>query len=148
MKLQKDLKEFIELLNSQSVKYVIVGGYAVAFHGRPRFTGDIDIFIEASDANSRKMECVVRKFGFPETDLTARDFNRPDTIIQLGVPPNRIDLITSIDAVEFQEAWDSRVETTLDGEPVGFIAKDLLLKNKKATGRAQDIADIQQLCED
>jgi len=145
MKLQKDLREFIELLNSVAAKYVIVGGYAVAYHGHPRFTGDIDIFIEASETNALKMEEVIRRFGFQETGLTARDFMQPDSIVQLGLPPNRIDLITSLDEVNFAEAWADRIEASLDGTPVRVISKDLLLRNKRASGRARDIADIEEI---
>lgn len=148
MKLQKDLREFIGLLNSEGVKYVVVGGYAVAFHGRPRFTGDMDFFVEPSGENSQKMENVVRRFGFAGTGLRAADFQRPDSIIQLGLPPNRIDLLTAIDAVEFQEAWENRIEAEIDGAPVNFISKNLLLKNKAATGRAQDKADIEEMSGD
>ncbi len=145
MKLQKDLREFIELLNAHDVKYVIVGGYAVAFHGYPRFTGDVDIFIEASDANSRRMEKAVRRFGFSDTDLSAADFANPDTVVQLGLPPNRIDVVTTIDAVEFDEAWHNKMDARLDGIPVSFISKDLLIRNKTASARAQDLADIQEI---
>ena len=147
MKLQEGLREFIELLNSTGVKYVIVGGYAVAYHGHPRFTGDIDIFVELSQSNAQKLEEAIRRFGFQETGLTARDFVTPDSIIQLGRPPNRIDVVTSADAVDFHEAWHSKNEATLDGLPVYFISKELLLKNKRASGRARDLADVEALTE-
>ena len=147
MKLNEDSREFVELLNAHGVKYVIVGGYAVAFHGRPRFTGDIDVFVEASDENGRKLESVLREFGFADINVAAADFNRPDTIVQLGVPPNRIDIVTSIDAVDFAEAWASKVQAKLDDIPVNFISKALLVRNKKAVGRSQDAADIEYLDE-
>jgi predicted nucleotidyltransferase len=147
MKLQDDLREFIELLNAHGVRYVIVGGFAVAFHGHPRYTGDIDLFVEASEANSQRIARVLHDFGFGETGLTAADFAREGVIVQLGRPPNRIDLITSIDAVGFPEAWADRVEATLGAVPVLFISKELLLKNKAAAKRAQDIADIDAMGE-
>ncbi len=87
MKLQRDLREFIESLNSQGVRYVIVGGYAVAFHGQPRYTGDIDIFVESSEDNARRIEAVLRGFGFADAGLSADDFLQPDRVVQLGVPP-------------------------------------------------------------
>lgn len=144
----KGLREFIGLLNSEGVKYVVVGGYAVAFHGRPRFTDHMDFFVEPSGENSQKMENAVRRFGFSGTGLRAAGFQRPDSIIQLGLPPNRIDLLTAIDAVEFQEAWENRIEAEIDGAPINFISKNLLLKNKAATGRAQDKADIEEMSGD
>ena len=147
MKLQKDLREFVELLNARGVKYLVVGGYAVAFHGHPRYTGDIDLFVEPSDENSRRIEAVLDGFGFEGTGLKAADFVKEGVIVQLGVPPNRIDLITSIDAVGFEEGWANKVEATLDGVPVFFISKELLRKNKAATGRAQDIADLEAMGE-
>jgi len=145
MNLQKDLKEFIELLNSANVKYLIVGGYAVAFHGHPRFTGDIDVFIECSEANARKMNVVLQDFGFKELGLSEQDFLKDGTIIQLGLPPNRIDIITAIDGVNFQDAWETKIPATLSGVPVHFISKDLLLKNKRAVGRTKDIADVEEI---
>jgi hypothetical protein len=147
MKLNKDLREFIALLNSTGVKYLIVGGYAVGFHGYPRFTGDIDFFVERSLPNANKLESVLRDFGFGGLELCARDFLKPETVVQLGRPPNRIDLLTSIDAVEFEDAWFHKVEALLDGLPTIFIGKEELLKNKRATARSQDIADLDHLDE-
>lgn len=145
MKLQKDLREFIELLNSTGVEYLIVGGYAVAFHGHPRFTADIDVFVEVSPASSDKLAQVIERFGFGSTGLSAKDFARPGAIIQLGHPPNRIDIVTAIDGVSFAEAWASRVAGDLDGIPVHFISKEALIRNKRASGRARDLADLQEL---
>jgi len=145
MKLNADSREFVALLNANGVRYLIVGGHAVAFHGRPRFTADIDIFVEPSHDNAVRIERTLREFGFAGVDVTASDLTQPDTIVQLGVAPNRIDIITSIDAVEFPEAWASKMPATLDNLPVHFISKSLLMRNKKATGRSQDLADIEQL---
>ncbi len=145
MKLPGDLREFIESLNAANVKYLIVGGYAVAFHGRPRWTGDIDIFVERSEENARRMEQAIARFGFQSLGLSARDFLLPDAVIQLGRPPNRIDVLTAIEGVTFGEAWSTRVPTTLDGLPVCFISRELLVRNKSATGRPQDRADAQDL---
>lgn len=145
MKLEKDSREFIESLNSASVRYVIVGGYAVAFHGFPRFTGDIDFLIEVSPANAAKMQDVIVGFGFGGTGLAKQDFLKEDVVIQLGLPPNRIDIITSLTGVGFDEVWAGSVAAKLDGLPVRFIGKDALLKNKSASGRAQDRVDIEKL---
>ena|SRR5437870_8819737 len=113
-RLPKDLREFIELLNSHDVRYLIVGGYAVAYHGYPRTTGDIDFFLEVSEENAAKMEAVLIDFGFGGLGLTRQDFLKPDQIIQLGYPPNRIDLLTAISGVSFAEAWEARVRDELD----------------------------------
>jgi hypothetical protein len=147
MRLQKDLREFIGLLNSNLVEYVIVGAYSLAYHGVPRYTGDIDLFIRSSPQNAASLEAVIRQFGFEETGLRARDFLEPNQVIQLGVAPNRIDLLTGIDGVSFDEAWQTRVPATLDGLPVCMLNKELLIKNKLAAGRPQDVADVKRLQE-
>jgi uncharacterized nucleotidyltransferase DUF6036 len=141
----KDLREFIELLNSHDVKYMIVGGYAVAFHGHPRTTGDIDLFIEISEENASKLERVMSEFGFGGLGLRSADFLEPGTIIQLGYPPNRIDLVTSISGVGFAEAWKYRVIDIVEGLTMIFVDKRTLLANKTASGRPKDLADLDAL---
>ena len=145
MELQKDLREFIELLNSHDVKYLIVGGYAVAYHGYPRTTGDIDFFVELSEENARKLTAVLDQFGFAGMGLTEKDFLDPGSIIQLGYPPNRIDLVTSISGVAFTSAWEHRVCDQREGLAMVFIDKQTLLANKKAAGRPKDLADLDAL---
>lgn len=145
MKLNKDLREFIGLLNSTKVDYLIVGGHAVAFHGYPRFTGDIDFWVRRSIENAERLDRVLRDFGFSNVGIKAADFLEPEAVIQLGRPPNRIDILTSIDGNVFEEAWESRIVADFDGLSVAFIGKKDLIKNKKATGRPQDLADIQKL---
>jgi hypothetical protein len=145
MKLSKDLREFVELLNSRKIKYVLVGGHAVAYHGFPRFTGDIDFLIDASPENAALVALAVSDFGFGHLGLKEADFRGPETVVQLGRAPNRIDILTSVTAVSFGEAWESRVEAKLDGLPVWMISKDLLVRNKLATGRPQDLADAKRL---
>jgi hypothetical protein len=147
MKLHKDLREFLELLNSHKVDFVLVGGHAVAFHGYPRYTGDIDFLVRPDVENGRRIVEVMEAFGFDETGIRAEDFIMPDRIIQLGYPPNRIDLITSISACSFDEVWESRVETALDNIPVFIIGKDTLVKNKQAANRIKDILDVEKLKE-
>jgi hypothetical protein len=145
VKLQKDLREFIELLNSARVEYVVVGGHAVAFHGHPRFTGDIDFLVRASPENALRIIDVLKRFGFGGTGLVAADFEAAGRIVQLGRPPNRIDLLTAISGVDFDEVWATRIASTLDGIDVAFIGKDALLKNKRASGRAKDLADVEAI---
>jgi len=143
VKLQTDLREFIELLNSRRVEFVVVGGHAVAFHGNPRYTGDIDFLVGQDARNSERLADVLREFGFGE--VAADTFTAADRVIQLGRPPNRIDLLTTISGVSFEEAWGSRVPAELDGLPVTFLGRDALLKNKRASGRPKDLADVDEL---
>lgn len=143
--LQEDIREFIELLNAHDVHYVIVGGYAFSYHALPRYTGDIDFFVEASAENATRLVEVIQGFGFGDADITADDFNRADSVVQFGFPPNRIDLLTSISGVNFSEAWESRVEDAIDGIKMIFISKPLLLRNKQATAREKDAGDISWL---
>ncbi len=145
MKLPKDLREFVALLNASRAKYVIVGGYAVAFHGRPRFTGDIDLFIESSIDNGERIVGALNTFGFEELNISAQDLSRDNLVLQLGFPPNRIDLMTSIDGVTFDQAWASRTAATMDDLPVNFISRELLIQNKIAAGRPKDMGDAQEL---
>jgi hypothetical protein len=143
--LNQDFKEFIQLLNDNQVKYLVIGGYAVAVHGHPRYTKDIDIWIEISEENAQKLVTALTQFGFESLGLTSEDFQTPHQIIQLGYPPNRIDLITNPDGIDFQTCYDSKIEVTLNDVPVKFINLDNLKKNKLASGRLQDLADLEKL---
>ncbi len=143
--LNQDFKEFIQLLNDNQVKYLVIGGYAVAVHGHPRYTKDIDIWIEISEENAQKLVTALTQFGFESLGLTSEDFQTPHQIIQLGYPPNRIDLITNPDGIDFQTCYDSKIEVTLNNVPVNFINLDNLKKNKLASGRLQDLADLEKL---
>ncbi len=145
MNLPQDFKEFIELLNLHNVKYLVTGGYAVCYHEYPRMTGHIDFIVERSGENAARIEAVLIAFGFGELGLTANDFIEPDTIVQLGFPPNRIDIITSISGVTFDEAWRDRIPDEIDGSPLNFIGKQALIANKKASGRPKDLADCHAL---
>lgn len=145
MKLQKDLREFIELLNALEVQYVLVGGYAVAYHGYPRYTGDIDFFVDISGDNPQRLEETLRHFGYGETGLNAEAFTTENQIIQLGVPPNRIDLITSLSGVTFEEAWASREVGEMDGLPITIISREMLKRNKQSSGRVKDLIDLEYL---
>ena len=143
--LNQDFKEFIQLLNKNQVKYLVIGGYAVAIHGHPRYTKDIDIWLEMSEENSQKLIKALTEFGFGSLGLTLDDFQTPDRIVQLGYPPSRIDLITTPDGIDFQTCYDSKIEVILRDIPVNFIDLDNLKKNKLASGRLQDLADLEKL---
>jgi len=143
--LNQDFKEFIQLLNDNQVNYLVIGGYAVAVHGHPRYTKDIDIWIEISEVNSQKIITALTEFGFGSLGLTPQDFQEPHQIIQLGYPPSRIDLITSPDGIDFQTCYASKIEVLIDSIPVKFIDLDNLKKNKLASGRLQDLADLENL---
>ena len=143
MHLGKDLKEFIGLLRSERVKFLVVGAAAMALHGRPRYTGDVDFWIECSPRNAAKMQRVFRKFGFVGTKSC--DFEKPDHIIQLGRPPNRIDILTGLTGVTFASCWRRKVVRQVEGFRLPFLDLKSLRANKKATGRPQDQADLQAL---
>ncbi|MBA7490479.1 hypothetical protein ES702_01017 [subsurface metagenome] len=146
MRVEKNFKEFIALLNRNNVRYLIIGGFAYSFYAEPRFTKDIDIFIELSKENAEKIIKTIKDFGFIDVGLTEKDFLKTDQIIQLGVAPLRIDIATSIKGiVEFQNAWKNRVIGRYGDTKVYFISKEDLIKNKQALGRKQDLADIENL---
>jgi hypothetical protein len=146
--LNQDFKEFIKSLNDNQVKYLVVGGYAVAFHGHPRYTKDLDIWIEPEEINANHLVAALDQFGFGSLGLTAHDFLDTEQIIQLGLPPNRIDLILKLSGLEFYDAYQKRVETQLVDMIVNFIDVESLIVNKKASGRLQDLADVESLSED
>lgn len=145
MKLQKDLREFIELLNSHGVDYVVVGGHAVAFHGYPRYTGDIDFLVRPTEENASRIVAVLESFGFSGAHELRASLTQPEKIVQLGRPPNRIDILTSASGVDFEEVWKQAVVAELEGLPVRFPDLSSLLKNKRASGRAKDLADVEEL---
>jgi len=145
MTLSPDFREFIRLLNENKVRYLIVGGYAVAFHGHPRYTKDLDVWIEGRSSNIRRLLRALDAFGFGTLDLTVDDFLEPDTVVQLGRPPQRIDLLTDVDGVGFEESDEARRDADVDGITVRFIGMDQLRANKNASGRHQDRADLENL---
>jgi hypothetical protein len=145
MNLQKDLREFVELLTELDVHFLVVGAFAVAYHGYARYTADIDLFVERSAQNADRLLQAVSQFGFGEIGLTKEDFLCEDQVIQLGVAPNRIDLMTHISGVAFAEAWESRELGEIGDLRLPFISRDMLKRNKAASGRAQDLADLEHL---
>lgn len=145
MILNQDFKEFIQLLNEHEVEYLVVGGYALAFHGYPRFTQDIDFWVWTNRDNVKKIIAVLKGFGFSSLNLNEEDFLDDENVIQLGYPPNRIDLITQIDGVDFKDAFLKKVVFEGDDTDVNFIGLDELIQNKKVSGRLQDLADLEVL---
>jgi len=145
MPLPEDWRAFIKSLNSNGVEYMIVGAVALAHHGFPRYTGDLDVWVRNSPENAERLESALAAFGFGGLGLKAADFVEPYRVVQLGVPPNRIDLLTSITGVSFEEAWAGRVEVNLEGVPINFIGRQALIRNKRKTGRIKDKADLEAL---
>ncbi len=145
MIIDRNFKEFIQLLNKNRVKYLIVGGYAVALHGHPRYTKDLDIWIYVNTSNAERLITTLNEFGFTSLDLKSTDFLTYGNVVQLGSPPNRIDLLTSVDGVEFDSCYESKFEVEIEGIRIDFINLEDLKKNKKASGRHQDLADLENL---
>lgn len=147
METQPDFKELLALFNAHHVDYLIVGGYALAFHGAPRFTGDLDIFVRPDAGNARRIVAALAAFGFASAGLAPSDFDHPDQVVQLGVPPVRIDLVTSISGVSWDSAWAGRIEGCYGEVPAPYIGREQLVANKRATGRTKDLADLEGLGE-
>jgi len=145
--LHQDWKEFLQLLNSHGVEYLIVGAHALGLHGIPRYTRDIDIFVRMKADNASKLQAVLLAFGFGSLPITAEDFLTPGRVVQLGVQPYRIGLLTSLSGVDFEDAWADHVKGEIDNVPVFFISRRAFRKNKLATGRAKDLADVEALLE-
>jgi len=145
MILSPDFRDFVRSLNASGVRYLVVGGYAVALHGHPRYTKDIDIWIERNEANAARMVQALEAFGFGSLGLCAEDFLEKDQIIQLGYPPNRIDILSTLSGVEFEVCYASRVDVPTDDLTIPFIDLDNLRKAKRASGRLQDLADLENL---
>lgn len=145
MPLTKDWREFVELLNSNGVEYLVVGAFAVAYHGYPRYTGDLDLLVRPTAENADRVLRALSEFGFEKLGIQAADLRSPGMVIQLGVQPNRIDLLTAITGVTFEEAWASRSDADLDGTATHFIGRGELIRNKERTGRAKDLGDAEEL---
>ena len=141
----KDFEELLAFLSSRKVRALIVGGYAFSFHARPRYTKDIDIWIEPTPDNAQRLLQALDDFGFGSLGLKVEDLSEPGQIVQLGFPPNRVDLLTSIKGLSFNEAWQSRVEDSYGEARVSYLGMDDLIRNKKAVGRLQDQADVEIL---
>ena len=147
MKLPQDFREFLELFNAKGVEYMIVGSYALAYYGAPRYTGDIDLFVRRTEVNAQRIICALNEFGFAFSNLTWNDFVKDDTVIQLGVPPVRIDILTFLSGMDWDTAASHKVPDEIDGIPVFVIGREDYIVNKKASARAKDLADIEALGE-
>jgi len=145
MELDKDFKEFIELLNAHDVQYLVIGEYAVNFHGYPRYTKNIDFWLWMTDENIEKLLQVIKSFGFGSLGLDKNDFSDADNIIQLGYEPYRIDLLMDVNGVDFQECYNRRIDGEIETVKVKFLSIDDLIVAKKNAGRLQDLADAEQL---
>ena len=145
MDLPNDFKELLELFNKHRVEYLIVGGYALAFHGAPRLTGDIDLFVRPTSENAEWILAALDEFGFGSLNLSKDDFTTPGMVVQLGVPPVRIDIITRVSGVSWEKADAGKVPGHYADTPVFFISREDFITNKRATGRAKDAADIEAI---
>jgi Nucleotidyltransferase of unknown function (DUF6036) len=141
----RDFEDLFELLNANSVQYLVVGGYAVAVHARPRYTDDLDVFVSRSSDNAERLIKVMTEFGYGPPELTADRFKVPRRVIQLGLPPHRVDILTSIKGVEFQAAWHRKATGRYGAQTVNFIGKEDLIKSKQAAGRPKDLEDLRVL---
>ncbi|WP_425395073.1 hypothetical protein [Aeoliella sp.] len=147
MYLNDDYKDMLSALSDAEAEYMIVGAYALAAYGNPRATGDIDIWVRPTPDNAKRVWNAIVAFGAPRRMLKESDFALPDTVYQIGVPPNRIDIITSISGVEFETAWEHRRKSDFDGCDVNVIGREHLIENKESAGRPKDIADAHWLKE-
>lgn len=147
MEVQEDYRELLRLLNEHEVEYIIVGSYALARHGAPRSTGDLDILVRMSGQNADRIMQALKAFGFEAPDLAPADFREPDRVIQLGVPPVRVDFMTTLTGVSWDEAVSGRVDGEYGDIPVFFLGRDQFIANKRALGRKRDLADLEALGE-
>ena len=145
LELPNDFKEFLRLLRARGVEYLVVGGWAVIYHGYPRATDDLDIWIAVSPTNAERIVNVFREFGFDVPELSAELFLKDDSLIRIGVEPVRIEVMTSISGVNFEDCYSRRLETELDEEPVSLINLRQLRQNKEASGRLKDLSDLENL---
>lgn len=143
--LNPDFRDMLSALSAEGAEFMLVGAYALAAHGLPRATGDMDIWIRRSDENAQRVWRALKQFKAPLSRLTIKDLKTPEVVFQIGVAPRRIDILTSIDAVEFDEAWCQRKTVKLEGREFAVIGREHLIRNKKALGRPQDVADVARL---
>lgn len=147
MELSRDLNELLVLFVSRNVKFVVVGAHALAFHGVPRYTGDLDLLVEPDPGNAERILNALDSFGFGGLGITREDFIEPDRVVQLGNSPSRVDILTSITGVSWKEAEENADEGSIGDTVVRFLGRRELIRNKRATGRTQDLADLERLAE-
>ncbi len=145
MQLSSDYKEFLKLLNEHEVEYLLIGGYAVGYYGYPRYTGDMNFWIAVNPANAKRMVEVMRAFGFDSPELTPELFQNEKLILRMGVEPYRLEVMTRIDGVEFSDCYSRRVIAEIDGVKVNLISLGDLKRNKQASRRLKDLADLENL---
>lgn len=145
MVLDKDFREFIQLLNENEVKYLVIGGYAVAFHGYPRYTKDLDFWIWANPDNANRLIKTIKDFGLESMDLSQEDLLDLDNVIQIGYEPNRIDVIVDLEGLDFESCYTRRIDSAMGDINIPFIGLEDLIKNKLSTGRMQDKVDANKL---
>ncbi len=143
--LNPDFKDMLSALSEANVDYLVVGAYAMAAHGYPRATGDLDLWVRPTAENAEKVWKALSAFGAPVSKLSAHDFSTPEIVYQIGIAPRRIDILTSISGVAFNHAWSRRISIELDGLTVPIIGRSDLLANKRAAGRSKDVADVERL---
>lgn len=146
--MNEDFLDLISALNDAEARFVVVGGYAVAAHGHPRATKDLDVFVEATSENATRVMDALRRFGAPLFDLSEQDLATPGKGLMMGIAPRRIDILTKIDGVDFDVAYRDHVRRTIQDVEVPFIGREALIANKRASGRAQDVADLEFLVDD
>jgi len=143
----QDFDEFCALLSARSVEFVVIGAHALAFHGAPRFTGDLDILVRPTEENGRRLLAAIVDFGFPTAPVTPPDVVAGKKVIEMGVPPVQIHVMSAIDGVTWEDVWSTREAGTLGTNAVAFIGRECFLRNKRAAGRPKDLADIEALRE-
>jgi hypothetical protein len=143
--LAPDFNEFCGLLNAHHVEFVVIGAHALAFHGAPRFTGDLDILIRPTIENARRLLLAISEFGFADVPLTPVQITAPGKIIEMGLPPVQIHVMSQVDGVSWDEVWTGRETASFGSNSVAFIGRDEYLRNKRAAGRLKDLADIEAL---
>lgn len=148
METQEDFRELLRLFNEHLVEYLVIGAHALAFHGAPRYTGDMDVYVRPGIENAGRVMKALEAFGFGSLDLSPSDFDTPGKVVQLGVPPVRIDLTTEINGMAWEDAWNGRAQGTYGDVPVQYIGRKQFIENKRSVGRKKDLADLEALGEE
>ncbi len=143
--MNQDFLDLLRALCAHDVRFLVVGAYALAVHGRPRATGDLDVWVEAVPDNAARILQALQEFGAPLADVTAADFSAPGIVFQIGLPPSRIDILTQLTGLTFAEAWPTRLRSSFGDLQVDYIGRDAFIRNKRATGRAKDLGDVESL---
>lgn len=146
--LNPDYRDILSTFESERVEYLVIGAYAVAAHGHPRATGDIDLWVHPTPENAKRVLHALKQFGAPLSDVDEQDFQRPNVVLQIGVSPRRIDILTAAEGLTFEDAWQDRITVEIEGVTIPLVSKEHLILNKRTLGRPQDLADIENLGRD